>query len=41
MCFDEVMAERIAERDSRAARWIAKDALRELTTKKIRARLAD
>ena len=32
-------AERIRARDSRSARWIANDALRELTSAKVRARL--
>ncbi len=32
-------AERLAERDSRPARWIAKDALRELCSEKVDARL--
>lgn len=34
-------AERIREMDSRAARWIAADALRELTSEKIRTRLSE
>ena len=33
-------AQRLAARDSKPARWIAKDALRELTSDKVRARLA-
>ena len=33
-------AERIASRDSRAARWIARDALRELDSEAVRSRLA-
>ncbi len=33
-------AERLAARDSKPARWIAKDALRELTSDKVQARLA-
>jgi 3-methyladenine DNA glycosylase AlkD len=33
-------AERIAKKDSRGARWIAKDALRELTSASIRKRLS-
>ncbi len=33
------VAERIYKRDSKSARWIASDALRELTDEKIRARL--
>lgn len=32
-------AERIAGQDSRSARWIARDALRELTSEKVRSRL--
>jgi 3-methyladenine DNA glycosylase AlkD len=32
-------AERIRDRDSKSARWIANDALRELTSDKVRARL--
>lgn len=32
-------AERIADQDSRSARWIARDALRELTSEKVRGRL--
>ncbi len=32
--------ERLAARDSKPARWIAKDALRELTSDKVQARLA-
>ena len=32
-------AERIAGQDSRSARWIARDALRELTSEKVQARL--
>lgn len=34
-------AERLAARDSKSARWIAKDALRELTSEKVQARLAE
>lgn len=33
-------AERIAARDSKAARWIANDAIRELTSESVRAKLA-
>jgi 3-methyladenine DNA glycosylase AlkD len=33
-------AEEIGETDSKAARWIARDALRELTSDAVRARLA-
>lgn len=32
-------AKRIAKKDSKAARWVASDALRELTSKKVRERL--
>jgi 3-methyladenine DNA glycosylase AlkD len=34
------VAERIGKFDSRAARWVASDALRELTSEKVRARLS-
>ena len=34
-------AERLATQESKAARWIAKDALRELTSEKVQAQLAE
>ncbi len=34
-------AERLASQESKAARWIAKDALRELTSEKVQVRLAE